>query len=275
MTKVSYVSADVVHGKCPKATGTPFNCTEVLLNFYQGNTYDQIKLFIYGFLPSSSDASRSLNLFAFNFTQSIEINHIQARLICNDETYYNQNFILFECDNGVAENIAPIFGLENYGKRKENDFYVFSRSDSINMKDCDLHLINEFKYVSYISPGKFFAIYGWNEINETMYDRGLWVFGKNTNLTVEEVSKLIDEVQEGLNLKQVVDFKKNLIINTHISFLRDVICPSDTYYFRCYNQLIPKKAKSLIQLEKIAFFIIIGVILTIVVITTCVYCISK
>lgn len=70
---VTFVKADLLRGKCPKIFGTPFDCKRVLQNFEWDEFYrsDNTRLLlIYGFIASSRE-SKSLNVFAYNISQSI------------------------------------------------------------------------------------------------------------------------------------------------------------------------------------------------------------
>lgn len=92
----TFITADIVPGKCPKVSGTKFNCLEITRTFQESNhpNYDfKLQPLIYGFLPSSPD-SKSLNAFAFNL-QNSDISNFYASLICRD--LYNNNLFNLRC----------------------------------------------------------------------------------------------------------------------------------------------------------------------------------
>lgn len=87
---MSLIRADIVSGKCPKVSGTKFNCLEVLrvlLKVYDPFWDHQIDLLIYGFLPSSTE-SKSLNVFAYDFGH-VNISNYYANLICDPDIKMN------------------------------------------------------------------------------------------------------------------------------------------------------------------------------------------
>lgn len=97
------VKADIATGKCPTVSGTKFNCTEVLHNFYhierRFEWETQIYLLIYGFLPSSRETP-SLNAFAFNLSNVLGISDYYAILTCGKEKG-KKDILKFHCDYDV------------------------------------------------------------------------------------------------------------------------------------------------------------------------------
>lgn len=92
----TFITTDIVPGKCPKVSGTKFNCLEITRTFQKSshpNYGFKLQPLIYGFLPSSPD-SKSLNVFAFNF-QNSSISNFYASLTCRD--LYSKNIFNLRC----------------------------------------------------------------------------------------------------------------------------------------------------------------------------------
>lgn len=100
---ISATVADIVPGKCPKVSGTKFNCTEVLQNFYDNNGETVAHLLIYGFLSSSPD-SQSINVFGFDFQNGVSISDYFIRFSCASNKKYDENHFIIDCNVGSLFN---------------------------------------------------------------------------------------------------------------------------------------------------------------------------
>lgn len=82
---------------------------------------------------------------------------------------------------------------------------------------------------------KYFAIWGCHQINETFYDRGLWIFGGNENPDVERV---VDVALSDMNLEGVDGLKEALVVRTAETGQKtQEHCSNDTYYQTCSNKM--------------------------------------
>lgn len=284
LAMLSHTTADLVHGKCPQVTGTKFDCFDLLSNFNtegnKGTRYGTITFKMYGFLATSSSASTSLNLFAFNFINFTSINLYEASLVCGDAEHYSENYLRFECRGHLFKDdeVAPIFGF--YNNKRTGDIHIQPEIDIYN-KYCAPYFREEFNYVTYTSPSKFFAIWGCHQINGSFYDRGMWVFGTNANLSYTEVVSIVAEARNAMNLQSLVDLERNTIINDDfyapgelcMTFVYENLCFIDQDYVELENWKKTKAStpKNIAGLEKVAFFMILCVIIIGVVIVTCIY----
>lgn len=91
---LKFATADVVQGRCPQVTGTPFYCLRVKHKLSDTDN-GLMNLLIYGFLPSSPD-SKSLNIFGFDFPRNVSISNYFVKISC-DSINSLMNFFWIKC----------------------------------------------------------------------------------------------------------------------------------------------------------------------------------
>lgn len=136
---------------------------------------------------------------------------------------------------------------------------------------------NLFQHTIWIKSGKYFAIWGCYQINETFNDRGLWIFGGNENPNPEKVERIVDEALFDMNLEGVDGLKENLIVRTaKLSYKTQDCCSNDTYYQKC-SKTTKKSGKRVdvwIWDEEKIFIVSVVLLITVVLgLTTSVICI--
>lgn len=90
------ITADIVPGKCPKVAGTTFNCSEIIPNFDQLESWHpQAHLLIYGLTPSSPQ-SKTLNLFGLDLI-NVSISDFSIILVCHRYNRFSENFFHIQC----------------------------------------------------------------------------------------------------------------------------------------------------------------------------------
>lgn len=95
---LTIITADIVSGKCPKVSGTKFDCLEILKVFKHSDKRvfgENIQLLIYGLLLSSP-VSKSLNIFAFDF-ENATISDYFGALYCEIDGELKFDYIVFRC----------------------------------------------------------------------------------------------------------------------------------------------------------------------------------
>lgn len=121
-----------------------------------------------------------------------------------------------------------------------------------NNDECYSYVNQTFRYVSRVSFGKYFAIWGCNQINKTSYDRGLWIFGaneNNTDFSVVDVEQVVDEALRDMGLDQGENIKENMLLNQNIFQNQTEKCPVDRFHFRC-NKISPLDGVHLMEKQR-------------------------
>lgn len=85
-----------------------------------------------------------------------------------------------------------------------------------------------YQYVSYTKFGRYFAIWGCYQINETLHDRGLWIFGGDENASSQTIENIIDEALNDMNLNVLANLSDALVIRN--ADLQAEPCYSSRYY---------------------------------------------
>lgn len=103
---------------------------------------------------------------------------------------------------------------------------------------CAQYLTPKFEYVTRAGLGKYFAIWGCQQINNSTYDRGLWVLGESQNemnMTFENAREVINEAIIDMKLEDHRGIWKNIIINENKFTPQEMLnCSVDRFHIQCY-----------------------------------------
>lgn len=116
-------------------------------------------------------------------------------------------------------------------------------------KKCKTY--QEFRYVTRVSPGKYFAIWGCHQISESKCDRGLWVFGAKTNKTsknVENAHQMITEALIDMKLDNQTRVWDNMIINVNKFQPQETLNCTETFFEQCESPTSSKTKNKKINL---------------------------
>lgn len=175
---------------------------------------------------------------------------------------YQRNFLFFKYGNfSHYKNSGPMFEIYDQNDEKSSNILkkklqINPRYATINNKSCSSFLSNEFEYVSYTSLGEYFSIWGCHQINEYIYDRGLWIFGTyKDGMNSSDAYLIVNKALVDMNVSVEVD---EIIVNRE-TFGRGINVSEDAYFFQCYRMYFSHDPPA--DKKKVAFFIVLCILL--------------
>lgn len=135
---------------------------------------------------------------------------------------------------------------------------------------CGSSLRQEFEYVTQKGLGNYFAIWGCHQINESKYDRGLWVLGSNKNpenIEMLDSNDMVTTAMNDLKLENVAGIKRNIVIINLNKFTpeENLNCAIDRSYNQCFKidwPYLVKKHKT-VTLILLFLYVVVFVIVSI------------